>query len=201
MSTSPRTSDVGSQSVVQLKLDDIVPYWRNPRRITDSSVSAVAKSIQDYGYQQPIVVDAENVIIIGHTRYAAMRRLRIDTLIPCIKLIGLSPTKVKELRVLDNKVAEYTSWDFEQLMAELHELDQDLMRVYFPEADTIVDDGPEVDVGVDTDPNRVMPWDTVGQPNTPAEFVCPSCFHSWTLEINEDMVRSGEIAVTEAAEA
>lgn len=192
MSTSLQTSDVGPTQTVQLLVDEIVPYWRNPRRIPEEAVSAVAASIRDYGYQQPIVVDANNTIVIGHTRYAALRRLKVDTRVPCIKLGGLSPAKIKELRVLDNRVAEYTSWDFEQLMDELGDLDAELMSAYFPEAQTIDDPGPTVDLDLDTP--RPLPWDTVDA--VPSEFVCPSCFHTWTMNVTHDAVRSGRLEVT-----
>jgi hypothetical protein len=200
MSTSPPISESagnGAQQVslpqtVQLTVDEIIPYWRNPRRIPEEAVSAVAASIRDYGYQQPIVVDANNTIVIGHTRYAALRRLRIDTPVSCIKLVGLSQEKVKQLRVLDNRVAEYTSWDFEQLMAELSELDRDLMKVYFPEAAAPEDDGPDLDLDLETP--RPLPWETADA--VPAEFVCPTCFHSWTMQITADAVRSGVLEVT-----
>jgi hypothetical protein len=199
MNTSPTTSDAGAQQVVQLTLDEIVPYWRNPRRITDEAVSQVANSIRDYGYQQPIVVDTSNTIIIGHTRYAALRKLKVEGKIDCIQLTGLSQSKIKELRVLDNRAAEYTSWDFEQLMVELQELDQDLMRAYFPEAAPIEDPGPAPvgdSAGGGSDTDQVLPWDKA---TTEAEFVCPSCFHSWTMDVTADQVRSGTLRVMEAS--
>ena len=119
-----------------------------------------------------------------------MRQIFLDT-----ETTGLSPEKVKQLRVIDNRAAEFTSWDFEQLMTELHELDQDLMKMYFPEADPIEDDGgPPMDNDVDTDPDRVLPWDTAGS-TEPAEFVCPSCFHTWTMEVTPDQVRTGVLEV------
>jgi ParB-like chromosome segregation protein Spo0J len=100
------TPDTTSTRV--LSLDDIVPYWRNPRVVTDDAVNAVAESIERYGYTQPIVVDAENVIVIGHTRYAALRRLGA-TEAPVMTVTTLSPTQVKQLRVIDNKAHELTS--------------------------------------------------------------------------------------------
>ena len=59
-------------------LDRVRPYWRNPRRVTEDAVTQLMASISEYGYQQPIVVDSDYVIIVGHTRYAALRRLNIN---------------------------------------------------------------------------------------------------------------------------
>jgi ParB-like chromosome segregation protein Spo0J len=61
-----------------LPLDQITPYWRNPRRIPGDAIKSVRESLERYGYQQPIVVDEHNVIVVGHTRYYAMQQMDID---------------------------------------------------------------------------------------------------------------------------
>jgi len=172
--------------LVTMRIDDIVPYWRNPRVVTDEAVNAVAKSISEFGYQQPIVVDTANVIIMGHTRYAACRRLGV-TEVEVRVAASLSPMKARELRVLDNRLHEYTRWDFDQLVEELDDLDQDLMRAYFPE---VIPDLPDL-----ADPGPLAPG--AGQVNTDQSpdvaFTCPSCFHEWEKTVTREMVMSGRI--------
>lgn len=173
-----------------MRLDDVVPYWRNPRVVTDEAVNAVAESIRRYGYQQPIVVDDQNVIVMGHTRYAALRRLGV-TEAPVHVAATLTVAQAKQLRVLDNRTHELTSWDFEGLVAELDELDADLMRSYFPEVVAEPDiDGEGVEGGLDLGP--VNPLDA-GQ----VEFVCPSCFHEWEMPVDREAVMSGRLVARE----
>lgn len=187
MSTSRRTSEPKTKLV---PLDSVVPYWRNPRRIPDDAVNALRESIERYGYTQPIVVDGENTIIIGHTRYAALRRMGAEK-VQVRVVTGLPASKVKQLRVLDNRSAELTSWNMDELSDELEELDKDLMRSFFPEIGGLSDDGPEV--GSDEGPDT-SDWDEVV---TEAEFVCPSCFHSWKMEVDKEAVMAGKLEVTD----
>src|SRR6059058_4639851 len=102
----------------RVSIDKIIPYWRNPRVLSEEAVAAVASSIAQYGYAQPVVVDADMTIIIGHTRYAAMRQLNyaeIDVLV----VDYLSSQEIKQLRVVDNRAGEYAFWDFEKLQEEI----------------------------------------------------------------------------------
>jgi len=119
--------------VVDLPLKDIRPYWRNPRK-NDGAVDAVRRSIETYGYNQPIVVDAENVIIAGHTRYKALQQLGVDTA-SCV-VLDLDPAKAKEYRIADNKTNELSSWDYENLIPELREVGNlEDLQIYFQDDD------------------------------------------------------------------
>ena len=102
------------------KITDIKPYDKNPRE-NDGAVEAVARSIREYGFRQPIVVDAEGVIIVGHTRWKAAQKLGL-TEVPVHVATDLTPTQIKAYRIADNKVAELASWDMELLPIELSEL-------------------------------------------------------------------------------
>ncbi len=102
------------------KIDDVRPYHNNPR-VNDQAVAAVAASIREFGFRQPIVVDEEGVIIVGHTRWKAARLLEQET-VPVHVARGLSPAQVKALRLADNKTGELSGWDAELLPAELLEL-------------------------------------------------------------------------------
>jgi ParB-like nuclease family protein len=170
-----------------LALDEIVPYWRNPRVVTDDAVNAVAASIERYGYTQPMVVDAENVLIIGHTRYAALRRLGA-THAPVMTATHLTPTQVKQLRVIDNKAHELTTWNFDDLVAELDDLDAGLMRAYFPDVVPDADSGPGFTAADDGDQAYTPP------PDDQVEFTCPSCFHEFSTMVTREQVLSGRIA-------
>lgn len=117
-----------------LPIDEVQPYYRNPRRISDKAVEAVADSIERYGYQQPIVVDEENVVIVGHTRLQAAKKLGY-TRVEVYVATGLSQEKVQEYRLIDNRVGEMTSWDHDSLVQELREFESKLLQDYFPEVD------------------------------------------------------------------
>ena len=106
--------------IINLPIDEIIPYERNPRK-NDGAVEAVAASIREFGFKVPIVVDSANVIVTGHTRHKAARKLGLSEC-PCIRADDLTPEQVRAYRLADNKVAELAEWDFDLLAAELAEL-------------------------------------------------------------------------------
>lgn len=95
--------------ILQMKLSEITPYENNPRN-NDEAVDKVAESIRQFGFNQPIVVDENNVIVAGHTRYRAARKLGIEE-VPVYQLKGLSEEQYRAYRLADNKTAEYAEWD------------------------------------------------------------------------------------------
>lgn len=191
MSTSPQ-SDTGNMEMVTLPIDQIVPYWRNPRKITSSAVNAVAESIKKYGYRQPIVVDGENVIIIGHTRYMALRRLGV-TEIPVRVETGLSQRQVKELRTVDNRAAEYTEWDFDKLTAELERLGSEAGMFFEDVLGTTSELTDESEVWQDEEEDDQPKTAPDPVRNDVAEFICPGCFHSWEQVVTVRDIQSGKI--------
>jgi len=102
------------------KTTDIKPYDKNPRD-NDAAVDAVAHSIREYGFRQPIVVDKDGVIIVGHTRLKAAQKLGL-TEVPVHVAVDMTPEQIKAYRIADNKVAELATWDMELLPIELSEL-------------------------------------------------------------------------------
>ena len=104
-------------NIVEMQLSELKPYDNNPRH-NDVAVQPVANSIREFGFKVPIVVDAGNVIIAGHTRYRAAQQLGLDT-VPCIVADDLSPQQVKAFRLADNKVSEFATWDPDAMMEEL----------------------------------------------------------------------------------
>lgn len=121
-------------------IDEIQPYENNPRD-NDDAVDAVANSIKEFGWQQPIVVDNEGVIIAGHTRYKAAQKLGLKT-VPVVVAKDLTEEQVKAYRLADNKTAELADWDMGLLNEELDQIrDIDMSDFGFDEVnDDNVDD-------------------------------------------------------------
>lgn len=113
--------------VVELPLSEIKPYERNPR-IIEQAVPYVQRSIDKYGFRNPLILDKNNVIICGHTRYFACKNLGYET-IPCIIYSDLTPQQVKEFRLIDNKVAEKAIWDYELEKLEMQDLGEDAFNM------------------------------------------------------------------------
>ncbi len=103
-------------------IDQIRPYENNPR-INDGTVDAVAKSIQEWGFRQPIVVDADGVIIVGHTRWKAAKKLGLSV-VPVHVARDLKPEAVQAYRIADNKTAELSDWNYDLLPIELSALQE-----------------------------------------------------------------------------
>jgi len=111
-----------------INLKEIIPYANNPRNNDGEAVDKVAASIKEFGFNVPLVLDKDNVIICGHTRYKAAKKLHIDE-VPCVYADKLTPAQVKAYRIADNKVSEYATWNNDLLTIEieqLQELDFDL---------------------------------------------------------------------------
>ena len=103
--------------VIEKKLKDIKPYEKNPRK-NDSAVDAVANSIREFGFKVPVVIDKDNVIVCGHTRYKAAKKLGLDK-VPCVVADDLTEEQIKAYRLADNKVSELAEWDIDLLGEEL----------------------------------------------------------------------------------
>lgn len=125
--------------IVEKKLSEIKPYDKNPRRNNDS-VDKVAESIRQFGFQQPIVVDKDLVIICGHTRYEASKQLGLKV-VPCVVADELSDQQVKAYRLADNKVGESSTWDSKLLIGELEDIFEfDMSEFGFPTLEETSDD-------------------------------------------------------------
>lgn len=107
--------------VKSLKLDSITPYGKNAKKHDKRQINNVAESIRQYGFVQPIVVDRDGVIVIGHCRALAAKKLGMEE-VPCVCVDDLTPEQVNALRLVDNKSNE-SDWDFDLLAVELPGLD------------------------------------------------------------------------------
>lgn len=127
--------------IINVPIGDIRPYDKNPRR-NDAAVEYVAESIDKFGFKVPIILDADNVIVAGHTRWKAAKRLGMDE-VPCIVADDLSPEQIKAFRLADNKVAEAAEWDPVLLSEELQELadmfDVDMSAFGFVDENTVAE--------------------------------------------------------------
>lgn len=153
--------------VKNVDINSVIPYARNPRK-NSLAVDKVAASIKEFGFKQPIVVDSENVIVVGHTRYAAAQKLGLEE-VPVVVASELTPQQIKAYRIADNKTADYSTWDEELLLLEIEDLNnegydlnqtalsEEEINVFLNEADLLPDALPESDiVGVDQTADRFV---------------------------------------------
>lgn len=108
-------------NIVKKRTADLVPYKRNTKMHDRRQILNVAESIRQYGFVQPIVIDKNNVVVIGHCRLAAALELDMQE-VPCVCVDDLTPKQVKALRIVDNKTNE-SPWDFDILGRELEDID------------------------------------------------------------------------------
>jgi ParB-like chromosome segregation protein Spo0J len=108
--------------VINKKVDELVPYKKNPR-VNHQAVNEVAKSIREFGFKVPVIIDEDNVLVAGHTRVEACKRLGIDE-VPTIVADDLNEEQIKAFRIMDNKSAQYAEWDYELLLEEIADLDE-----------------------------------------------------------------------------
>jgi ParB-like nuclease domain len=111
-------------AIEEWPIDKPIPYARNARKITQAAIDKVAASIQEFGWQQPIVVDKDRVILAGHTRHLAAQKLVLKT-VPVHVASDLSITKAKAYRLSDNRTNDEASWDNELLALEFEDLKVD----------------------------------------------------------------------------
>lgn len=111
------------QEIKMVKPEELIPYENNPRD-NDNAVEAVANSIKEFGFKQPIVVDKNMVIIVGHTRLKASQKLGLEE-VPVLVAEDLTPEQVRAYRLADNKTGELAEWDYEKLYQEVSTLELD----------------------------------------------------------------------------
>ena len=107
--------------VRNISVKDLIPYDRNTKKHDKTQINNVAESIKQYGFVQPIVIDKNNTVVIGHCRLLAARQLKMKE-VPCVCVEDLTEEQVNALRIVDNKSNE-SEWDFDILPDELAELD------------------------------------------------------------------------------
>lgn len=143
-----------------LPLESLIPYARNSRTHSESQVAQIAASIREFGFTNPVLIDASGGIIAGHGRVMAARKLGLSE-VPCLRLSHLTDTQRRAYIIADNKLALNAGWDDELLrleMADLHEADFDMGLLGFESGelsaalglDADLDgEAPDVDAGID----------------------------------------------------
>lgn len=171
---------MAERKLEQIALEALIPYARNARKHSDEQVAQLAASIREFGFNAPVLVDAENGIIAGHGRVLAARKLGLES-VPCLRLNHLSDTQRRAYILADNRLAELGGgWDEEMLgieLSDLRETDFDLDLVGFdgaaierflnppePQQANVEspEDFPEVDESIKT------------------EHQCPKCGYAWS---------------------
>lgn len=151
--------------LIYVRPSEIEPYYRNPRK-NEQAILKVAESIQAYGFNQPIVVDKQNTIIVGHTRWKAALKLELD-IVPVLQ-VDLDEAKAKAYRIADNRTGEEAAWDFELLIEELRDLNGEFTGF----------DQHEVDEFMSMfDPASI---DEQGRLDIKEPIKCPECGHEFT---------------------
>lgn len=118
----------GLDGVERVQLSEVTPAEDNPRKINDAAIDAVARSLSRFGWQQPIVVDQNGIIIVGHTRRLAALKLGAKDA-PVVRASHLTPEEVKAYRIADNRSGEYSRWAYDALAQQLSEVDSSLAEV------------------------------------------------------------------------
>ena len=137
-------------NIVNLKVEELIPYINNPRNNTEA-VDKVAASIKEFGFKVPIVIDKDNVVVTGHTRLLASKKLGLQE-VPCVIADDLSPAQIKAFRIADNKVSEYAEWDEDMLKVELEELEEMDFNL-----DTVSIDFSDFDLDIGEDIEEIEP--------------------------------------------
>lgn len=119
-------------NITKMRISELKEYENNPRLINDEAIDRVAASIKEFGFKVPIIVDEDNVIVAGHTRKLAAQSIGMEE-VPVIIADDLTEEQIKAFRLADNKVAEFSEWDFELLYSEMETLDIDMDLFGFDE--------------------------------------------------------------------
>ena len=149
--------------IVEVNVNDLKEYDNNPR-FNDDAVEYVARSIEQFGFKVPCVIDSNNVIVTGHTRVKAAKFLGMEE-VPCIVADDLSEEQIRAFRLADNKVGEIAKWDFDALNIELDSIDIDMGEFGFIELSDIDIDSFFEDVEPKKQP----------EPEEKKEIQCPHC--------------------------
>lgn len=110
--------------IIEKSIDELVPYENNAR-INDKAVDIVSNSIKEFGFKNPCIIDKNNILVAGHTRVLACKKLGIDK-VPCVVADDLTEEQIKAFRIADNSSAQIAEWDMDKLMKELETIDYDM---------------------------------------------------------------------------
>jgi site-specific DNA-methyltransferase (adenine-specific) len=161
-------------NILNIDIDKIIPYINNPRN-NESAIDKVASSIKEFGFKVPIIIDENNVVVTGHTRLLASKKLGIKT-IPCVVANDLSEAQIKAFRIADNKVSEYSKWDYELLNIELEQLEE----LDFDMSEFGVSIFEPIEFEIDGDIEDILEEEYQEPPKKTC--TCPNCGHTDSAE-------------------
>ena len=171
--------------VQEIEIDKIVPYWQNPRD-NKKTIERLVTSIENYGFNVPLVVNKDMVLITGHARLKAAKRLGMNT-VPC-NVVNLTDEQAKKYRIADNKIQELTDWKEEELFKELQEIGDkmELLDIGFnlDEIDDIVGD---------IDPIEEEPAVTASYPSSEPVQVATATIEAESYEDEEEKKKLAEL--------
>lgn len=129
--------------IIMKPINEIIPYWRNPRR-NDKTVEALVEEIKARGFNVPIVIDKNGVVVKGHARLKAAKRLGMDK-VPCV-ISNASEEVIRADRIADNKIQELSSWDYGKLNLELDRIEDGMKfkKLFRPEENPVSEDFNEI---------------------------------------------------------
>lgn len=160
--------------IVYHSLLELKPYEQNARK-NDAAVPKLVESISQFGFNVPVLIDEDLNIIAGHTRYKAAMQMGLDE-IPCIILTDLDEKKIAQYRIVDNKTAELSSWDYERLIFELDSIDEiDMSAFEFGN----FDEENAVPVNLESNLDDGMELDLSGYDDEAFDYECPVCGFKW----------------------
>ena len=169
-------NEVKAMNIIEMKLSELKPYENNPRK-NDDAVEYVANSIKEFGFKVPIVIDKDNVIIAGHTRYKASQELGLET-VPVIVADDLTEEQVRAFRIADNSTAETSWWDYTKLDEELEKiLDIDLADFGLPDPDGIDIDSLFEEKEIEEEAPKTM------------TIICPDCGREIVIDKKGNIVQ------------
>ena len=168
-------SGVQSAKIEQIPTADLIPYARNSRTHSDEQVAQIAASIREFGFCNPVLIDAENTIIAGHGRVLAAGRMKLET-VPCLRLTHLTDAQRRAYVIADNRIALSSGWDSELLANELSDLHADefdmaLLGFDVTELDRLLDIVPDFEPGTEDDQGKL---------DEKKKVTCPECQHQVT---------------------
>ena len=148
--------------IINKKLSELKPYEKNPR-LNDEAVKYVANSIKEFGFKVPIIIDKNNVIVAGHTRYKASKELGLKE-VPCIIADDLSDEQIKAFRLADNKVSEKAEWNIDLLNEELDSV-----------LDINMEDFGFINVDLNINDSDFLQDTEITKEKEKKEIICPHC--------------------------
>ena len=161
-------------NIIKMKVEDLIPYINNPRN-NENAVDKVASSIAEFGFKNPIFVDKNNVVVNGHTRLLESKKLGLKE-VPCIVIDDLTDTQIKAFRIADNKVAEYSKWDYDLLNIELEQLEE----LDFSMSDFGISTFEPIEFEIDEDIEEILEEEYEEPPKKTC--TCPNCGHTDSAE-------------------